>query len=275
MGWPPLPCNGKAAILPRWSELCRIPWDYADLIDATMEFSDCNCGIAADCKHIFIDLDIVDYQLADVVAGIADRKLGSTPLIRVGQEPKTVRIYRNGPHGRIRSSKLHPIEVMCGSGQIVAFGVHPGTRQPYRWVSDHSPLSLSADSSIIPLIYDGQLRQFLVEACKAIARTHYVGDHRAHARQSVGDRTLFLDLRHRLRIDAMRFGFERAAIRLLHEVREGNRHATAFEVVASAAGRGWTEAQITHLFEAHFAGWGGVSDDAFCRILDLCFRGNR
>jgi hypothetical protein len=46
-------------------------------------------------------------------------------------------------------------------------------------------------------------------------------------------------------------------------------------VVVSASGRGWNEARIIRLFEEHFAGWNGVSDSAFHRILDLCFRRDR
>jgi hypothetical protein len=273
LGWRPLPCSGKAAILPRWNELCRVPWNFADLEDATAEFTDYNCGIAADREHVFLDLDVLAPDPAREITGIAERTLGSTPLIRVGLEPKAVRIYRDGSHGRIRSSKSHPIEIMAVSGMIVAFGIHPDTRQLYRWVSDASPLMLSANSVDIPQVDHLQLQQFLREAGRLLARSHYGCRDRTYGRHSAGDRSPFLGVRQRLRSESLKFGFERAAIRLLCEVHEGNRHATAFELVASAAGRGWSEDRIIRLFEAHFNGWNGVSETAFRRILDLCFRG--
>jgi hypothetical protein len=46
------------------------------------------------------------------------------------------------------------------------------------------------------------------------------------------------------------------------------RHITMFEVISSGIGRGWSEARIIRLFERHFAGWNGVSEAAFRRVLD-------
>ena len=147
--------------------------DRDDLIDAATEFATFNCGIAADAQHVFLDLDVVQHQLAQEVADLADQTLGPSPLIRVGREPKQARIYRNGSPGRIRSSKPHPSEIMAGSGMIVAFGIHPDTQQPYRWVSGASPLSLSADSTSIPTIDHLQLQRFLGAVGKALAQAHY------------------------------------------------------------------------------------------------------
>lgn len=269
-----MPAQGKAAVLAGWGALSHMPWDRNDLADAAVEFTDCNCGIAADDEHVVLDVDILDVQLAYEVAGLADQTLGATPLIRVGLHPKTMRVYGNGSPGRIRSSKPHPIEIMSGSGMVIAYGIHPVTQRPYQWVAGASPLTLPADSTDIPAINHHQLQRFLTEAGRLLARAHYLVCGRAPSRQRAADRSAFLDIRQRLRIDAMRIGFERAAIGVLRAAVEGSRHITAFEVVASAAGRGWSEERIIRLFEAHFAGcWDGVSDDAFRRILATCFGG--
>jgi hypothetical protein len=277
LGWRPLPADGKAAILPGWNELCAVPWDRRDLIDATAEFTDYNCGIAADEEHVLLDLDVLDADVAEDVVHLADQTLGATPLIRIGQEPKQVRIYRAGSPGRIRSGKPRPIEIMSGTGMVVAFGIHPDTQQPYRWVSGASPLTLSADSADIPAIDHTQLQRFLSAAREALARAHYVVDRRTRARTGATNRAVVTDLRQRLRIDAQVIGFERAAIRLLQAAVDGShvRHMTAFEVTAAAAGRGWDEARVRHLFDVHFAGWNGVDAAAFNRILNLCFGGDR
>jgi hypothetical protein len=273
-GWRPLPAHGKAAFLLGWAELSNIPWDRDALLDATARYADANCGIVADRNHVILDFDVLIPHLAGEIAGIADLIFGPTPLIRVGRAPKQVRIYCNGSHGQIRSSKPHPIEIMCGSGMVIGFGVHPNTQRPYQWISAHSPLTLPADSTDIPTIDAGQLQRFLAAASKLLAPVHYLGSDRA-GRAQPGDRSRFTDLRQRIRTDAIRLGFERAAIRLLREASEGNRHVTAFEVIAAAAGRGWSEARIVRLFAANFAGWDGLSDDAFERILDTCFRKER
>ena len=102
-------------------------------------------------------------------------------------------------------------------------------------------------------------------------------DGRPAARPVVTNVTVFTEVRQRLRIDAQVVGFERAAVRLLQRAVDGSqrRHTTAFEVACAAAGRGWSEERVIRLFENHFAGWNGVSDDAFRRMLDYAFRGDR
>jgi hypothetical protein len=270
-GWRPLPCNGKAAVLFGWNELCRIPWDRAGLIAAMDDFTTLNCGIAADEHHVFLDLDISDVSLAHAVVELADQLLDPTPLIRIGLAPKCVRIYRNASSGLIRSHKLHPIEVMCGSGQIVVFGLHPTTQRPYTWPTGVSPLTLAADSAEIPVLDHTRLGRFLSAARGLLTRPHYVGQLPARPARRASERADGHDLRQALRTMTVQFGFEGAAKRLLRAARLGNRHMTAFTVATSAAGRGWNEAEVRRLFDAHFAGWDGVSDDAFRRILDLAF----
>jgi hypothetical protein len=139
LDWRPVPVDGKAVYLSGWNALCSVPWDRDTLIEAAELYSEASCGIAADTEHVFLDNDIKLPALADEVASLADRELGPTPLIRVGLAPKSARIYRRHPSAHIRSRKLHPLEIMCGSGQIVTFGVHRDTQRPYRWISEHSP----------------------------------------------------------------------------------------------------------------------------------------
>jgi hypothetical protein len=271
-GWRPLPTNSKAPALVGWAQLCNMPWDRADLADAASEYTDCGCGIAASRDLVFVDCDILDPALAAETATIADSIFRPTPLIRIGRTPKWVRVYRYEPGSAIRSRKAHhPIEVMCGSGMVVGFGIHPDTGEPYRWVGAHSPLTLSADDPSIPLINGKQLDQFLGAAHAIITRSHYgvgagaPGSRRHPARPPA-------DIHQQLRQRALHVGFERAVIQLLQGVVEGNRHMTMWAVVSSAAGRSYPEGRLVALFDAYFAGWGGVSREALQRAIDQTYR---
>jgi hypothetical protein len=269
LGWRPLPVAGKAAVMEGWNELCTVPWDRDDLITAVVEFNTCNCGIAADAQLVFLDVDVLDQETSNSLARTADLHLGQTPLVRIGRAPKFVRIYRRQAGSVIRSTKPKPVEVMCGSGQCVAFGLHEETGQPYRWIAGYSPLDLPADDHAIPALDAAQLQRFLTAARGIVGRSHYVGTPRRgrpHGLQDYDD-----DIHQRLRVLAARLGFRRAAIELLENVAKGERYDTMRAVVWAAHGRGWSTEQIEDLFE-HFAGWddrdGGVTDYQFRHALE-------
>jgi hypothetical protein len=267
-GWQPVPVHGKAAILPRWNELCTKRWDRAGLTATLPDYVGYACGIAVDDEHAALDIDIIEHRLAHEVAVLANRTFGRTPLIRIGRQPKTVRLYRCQPCADIRSRRLHPVDLLAGSGQIVAFGWHPDTQLPYRWPKA-SPLTVAADSVEIPLIDAAQIAHFIAATETLLARTHY---RCADARTARPARyTGRADVHHRLRIKALQLGFERAAATLLAGVVEGERHMTLYAVVASAAGRGWSADRVTELVDACFAGWAGVSRSAFATMLTSCF----
>jgi hypothetical protein len=248
-----------------WNALCRVPWDRDHLTAASAEFTGFNCGIVIDAEHVVLDVDISDPDLAETVNTVLVETFTTTPLMRIGRAPRSAHLYRtSGPiHGR----KLHPIEVMSNGGQLVAFGTHPDTGCPYEWIGEYSPLTLAADSKLIPAVTEQQIAQFLTEAGRLLTRAHYVAPRRTHGRQQANPG--FLSVRQRLRIDATIMGFERAAARLLQTAIDGSerRHITMFEVVSAAIGRGWDEARIVRLFEQYFAGWNGVTEAAFHRVL--------
>jgi hypothetical protein len=267
--WRPLPTIGKAPAMAGWSELCRVPWDYDDLVSAVADYAgDYGCGIAADIGHVIIDIDVLDEAIAADIGGVANNTFGATPLIRVGRAPKSVRLYRRNPHDAIRSHKAHPIEVMCGTGMVIAYGIHPDTGQPYRWTTGSSPLSLQANSSAIPLIGRAQLERFLANSHDILTRAHYGGGAGAHRHPAQPP----ADIHQQLRQLALRVGFERAAVQLLRGVVEGNRHSSMWAVVSSAAGRGFDEGRLVQLFAQYFAGWSGVSREAFEHALDQTYR---
>lgn len=119
---------------------------------------DTGIGIATG-NVVGIDIDILDADLAHRVRACAIRHLGETPLQRQGRAPKTLLVYRAAePFAGI---KAHPLEILCRGQQFVAFGVHPVTQQPYRWLED-SPTEAHVDQ--LPTVTEAQCRAFLEEA---------------------------------------------------------------------------------------------------------------
>jgi hypothetical protein len=192
---------------------------------------------------VVIDVDIADMQHAAYASQLADDVLGKTPLQRIGAAPKCVRIYRAGD--RIRSRKLHPLEIFSGSGQFIAFGWHQKAGRPYLWPHE-SPLTLTVDSLVIPVIARAQLDRFTTELFKVVPRRLLpTKQSRPGAPQTtVAERLRMLSVMHG--------SWKRAAAIVLGEADEGYYNETLWAVVTSAAGRGIPDDVIWELVEKHF-----------------------
>ena len=195
---------------------------------------------------VAIDIDILDHTARRWPLNSPNKHLGRTPLVRIGQAPKQLRIYRQG--GGVTSRKLHPVEIFSGSGQCVGYGQHQKTGQPYYW-PDASPLELVCDSPDIPKVTRAQLDRFTADLFKVVPRRQQA----AHSRQQNGN----LTLNERLRLLTIRYcgNWSRAAAQLLSEACEGNRNDTTWAVIASAAGRGVPDGRA-----------GGAFRPALCRL---------
>ncbi len=91
---------------------------------------------------IAVDNDILDEDLASKIVTTADDVLGKSPLLRIGREPKALLVYRAMEPMKKRT--LGKVEILAEGQQFVAFGIHPDTKQPYRWV-EQSPAEVSID----------------------------------------------------------------------------------------------------------------------------------
>ena len=252
-GYRPFPGTQETKVpaMKGWPGLNTMPWDAADLAAAIADYRpDVNYAacMAIQSELVAIDIDILDPPSATLAAELANKHLGRTPLVRIGQAPKQLRIYRQG--GGVTSRKLHPLEIFSGSGQCVGYGQHQKTGQPYYWPGA-SPLEMVCDSPDIPKVTRAQLDRFTADVFKVVPRRQQA----AHSNQQNGN----LTLNERLRLLTIRYcgNWNRAAAQLLSEACEGNRNDTMWAVIASAAGRGVPEDQLAALFDRHFAGWGG------------------
>jgi Bifunctional DNA primase/polymerase, N-terminal len=130
-----------------------------------------NTGILAD-QLAAVDIDVPVQPLADKIVHRIERRLGPTPLVRIGRAPKILLVYRREtPHPKLIIPELYlpdgsedrikvQVEVLGEGQQFVADGIHPDTRKPYTW-TDGSP----ADTPIVdlPIVTEDMLRDMLEE----------------------------------------------------------------------------------------------------------------
>lgn len=155
-GYTPLPIRpgSKAPAPARWSAV-----DVTDnvITDWSARYPDHGVGLRT--GHLVgLDIDLLDPDRAHAVQAAAIARFGET-LIRVGQWPKRLLLYRtNMP---FRKLAVPGVEMLGAGQQFVAFGIHPGTGQPYSWPLGETPLEVPLDG--LPLVDEAALRTFLGE----------------------------------------------------------------------------------------------------------------
>ena len=105
------------------------------------DWPDAGIGIVTG-SIIGIDIDVQAPGLATRLGHLAREMLGQTPLLRIGQAPKRLLVYRSAQP--LKGIKAHPLELLGLGQQFVAFAEHPDTHKPYLW-PDESPADVPAD----------------------------------------------------------------------------------------------------------------------------------
>jgi hypothetical protein len=238
LGWPPIPlaARTKRPVLKGWSRLNQEPWLEADLAEEIRHNGNCACGMAVGPNTLAIDIDIMDADVSAEVAEIAADVLGETPLIRIGQAPKSMLIYRTD--GTIISRKLAPIELSAGSGQIAVFGWHEKTGRPYHWPKSDI-MELATDCNDIPLVSATDIRGVL----ERLPDLSEFRPKRARAARSSGAGQFDGDHPLTQLLAALRRGipWQTAARLTLTGASDGERHNSVFAVIRSGAAQGVSE----------------------------------
>lgn len=92
-----------------------------------------------------LDIDCLDEAISEELQRVALFYLGAAP-VRVGKWPKRLLMYSAPtPMTRMRlwieqkvgdESKQHLVELLGEGQQYLVYGIHPGTKQPYRWYAE-------------------------------------------------------------------------------------------------------------------------------------------
>ena len=156
-GYEPVPIRpgSKVPGVSRWS---AVTIDETRVEEWSGRFQDHAVGLRTG-SLVGLDIDLLDADLAHRIHGLASRRLGET-LVRVGLWPKRLLLYRTAEPG----AKLAApgVEVLGTGQQFVAFGIHPGTGQPYYWPDGETPLEVPLDD--LPLVDMEAIGAFLAEA---------------------------------------------------------------------------------------------------------------
>src|SRR5262249_21191230 len=99
-----------------------------------------------------------------------------TISVRIGLPPKRAILFRTlEPFAKIRSDLVAPngsqekIEFLGDGQQLACFGIHPDTKQPYRWHGGE-PGQIRRDD--LPLIDSGEAQALIEELVELLVRQH-------------------------------------------------------------------------------------------------------
>jgi hypothetical protein len=139
-GFSPVPCAGKRIFLKGWPELFDVPLEV--MRDDYYWRIYRNTGMLTAYAPAF-DADIVYADAADAVEELVKRWLDGRGIIPIkfGSAPKRTLLFRTDrPFDKFAINLIdpgghkHKIEVLGRGAQTVIHGIHPDTREPYRFV---------------------------------------------------------------------------------------------------------------------------------------------
>jgi hypothetical protein len=174
-GFAPLPLNGKCPVLDRWQTRgCTNP-DEIRLWSATWPNA-LNTGILtrfAPC----LDIDLLDPDAAEAIEQLIRDRYGEhgSVLPRVGLWPKRAFLFRTDtPFTKITVNLLsgnseQRVELLCDSQQIAVDGIHPDTKQPYRWPSGYIGDVRHDD---LPFISADEAKQLVADIVELLIAEH-------------------------------------------------------------------------------------------------------
>ncbi|MEO1276317.1 MAG: bifunctional DNA primase/polymerase [Pseudomonadota bacterium] len=161
--------RAKKPALKRWSEIRIGPHEIEDWAG---RFGDHGIGLRTGLL-VGVDIDVLDPDLAHQIERLARQRLGET-LLRIGQWPKRLLMYRTeAPEPKRR---VGPLEILGLGQQVVAFGIHAKTGQPYTWPLNETPLEVPLDE--LPPVGPDDIDGFLAEASSLLPQPQEVSSRR-------------------------------------------------------------------------------------------------
>lgn len=158
---------GKQPRGPSWQK--RAMQDPPEAVRLKPDSRALNTGLLCGEQMTGADVDVPVQALADRIVNLAEVAFGPTPLVRIGQAPKILLVYRTETaFGKLQTPELFmtdgtkcKVELLARGQQFIASGVHPITRKPYRW-TDGTPETVRLDE--LPVINEEQAKAFIEDA---------------------------------------------------------------------------------------------------------------
>ena len=159
----PIMKGKKAPMLKGWQDIRATHDD----VDKWLGNGHADGGVGVLCRNtVAVDIDCLDAPLNHKLLQWLDENVGKS-AIRIGQKPKCILPFRvDGGFSKIRSCEYedelgskHAVEVLAEGQQFVAFGIHPSTNEPYKWVRGKSIADIS--HSDLPTISKDQAEAFI------------------------------------------------------------------------------------------------------------------
>jgi Bifunctional DNA primase/polymerase, N-terminal len=139
-GFTPVPLHGKIPPLQSWQTLANVTPEQIDMWARTWPDA-VNTGALTRTMPT-LDLDILNEEAARALEKLVrERYEESGPvLVRIGKPPKRAIPFRTiEPFAKFVVNLITPngstekIEFLADGAQVAAFGIHPETKQPFRW----------------------------------------------------------------------------------------------------------------------------------------------
>jgi hypothetical protein len=143
----PIKLDSKAPVFAEWQ---KVPSNKKTVQNWIPQYGRNGFGIRTKLTP-GVDIDCLDADLVEQMVDFVQCEVGFGP-VRVGKAPKTLLVYRSSVPFKKVSSKVwvdewlqeNKVEILGDGQQFVAYGIHPGTKAPYRWIGRDTPLVTAA-----------------------------------------------------------------------------------------------------------------------------------
>jgi hypothetical protein len=191
-GFSPLPLEGKIPAAKAWQ-------NGLDINDAEIHLWPRVYPLAHDtgilCRSTpALDVDLHNAEAADAVEALARERFqerGDYFLVRVGEWPKRAVLFRtDAPFKKITRNLIAPsghdekLEFLADGQQIVVFGIHPTTGQPYTW---HGGQPGDIKHEDLPYVSESEARAFVADAVQLLTTEFGYTAHAPRPREKKGN----------------------------------------------------------------------------------------
>lgn len=147
------PAAGKAPVFRGWANQAVTAEDVAEWV-SKKGIRRCGVGIRT-WNNPAVDIDCVEEDASKHMRLFVEELVGFAPA-RVGRKPKVLLLYRTDePFTKVKSKTWldewggkNAVEILGAGQQFVAYGVHPGTKKPYEWISHDDPTNTDARTDL-------------------------------------------------------------------------------------------------------------------------------